>query len=60
MELSISRAPHYLRRSNDEFEELRETLEAANQRKAPMLVTETDDHKIIDVRPLHESAEAFD
>jgi hypothetical protein len=58
VELIISHAPHYLRRSNDLFEELRATLEAARDRNTPLLVTETEDHEIVDVRPLDEPAES--
>jgi hypothetical protein len=57
VELIISHAPHYLLRSNEDFERLRKILEAACERSTPMLVTETDDHEIVDVRPAVESAE---
>ena len=58
VELVISHAAHYLRRSNDDFEELREILEAAHRRQSPLLVTETDDHEIVDARPPADAAEA--
>jgi sugar phosphate isomerase/epimerase len=52
VELVISHARHYLRKSNPRFEELRKALEAARAAQAPVLVTETlNEHEIIDVRP---------
>ncbi len=58
VELVISHGRHVLRDSSPRFQELRETLEAAKERNAPVLVTETDEHEIVDVRALDESAEA--
>ena len=52
MELVISHAKHFLRRSNPDFAQLLETLERARASKALVAVTETEDHDIIDVRPL--------
>jgi hypothetical protein len=57
VELVISHGRHVLRQSNPRFRELRETLETARERNAPVLVTETDEHEIVDVRELDESAE---
>jgi hypothetical protein len=51
VELVISHARHYLRRSNPRFDELRDALERARREQTPVLVTETlDEHEIIDVR----------
>jgi len=51
VELVISHARHYLRRSRPRFEELRAALEDAREHQTPVLVTETlDEHEIIDVR----------
>lgn len=53
VELIISHAKHYLRRTNPDFQELLNTLQAANEQRTMVLVTETpDQHEIIDVRPL--------
>jgi hypothetical protein len=57
VELVISHGRHVLRQSNPRFRELSETLETARERNAPVLVTETDEHEIVDVRELDESAE---
>jgi hypothetical protein len=58
VELVVSHARHYLRRFNPDFDELRQTLEAALEHGTPVLVTETlDEHEIIDVRPLDEPTE---
>jgi hypothetical protein len=56
IELVVSHARHRLRRSNPDFDELRESLEAARESGEPMLVTETDDHEIVDVRRADETA----
>jgi len=52
VELVISHAKHFLRRSNPDFPQLLETLERARANKTLVAVTETEDHDIIDVRPL--------
>jgi hypothetical protein len=53
VELIISHARHHLRRSNPDFQQLFNALQAARQRGTTVLVTETRDaHEIIDVRPL--------
>ena len=53
VELEISHARHFLRRSNPDFEELRRTLEEAREKGSPILVTETlEQHEIIDARPV--------
>ncbi len=59
VELIISHAPHYLFRSNEDFDELRKTLEVAKERQATVLVTETDEHEIVDIRPVDESPESL-
>jgi hypothetical protein len=51
VELIVSQARHYLRRDNSEFEELLKVLRSAREEGSPVLVTETDAHDIIDVRP---------
>jgi hypothetical protein len=56
IELVVSHARHRLSRSNPDFDELRERLEAAHESGEPMLVTETDDHEIVDVRRADETA----
>jgi hypothetical protein len=51
VELVISQARHFLRRSNPDFDELRAMLETALKQGTTVLVTETrDEHDIIDVR----------
>jgi sugar phosphate isomerase/epimerase len=53
VELIISHARHFLRRSNPDFEEFREVLEGARQSGTSVLVTETlVEHEIIDARPV--------
>jgi len=55
VDLIVSQARHYLRTSNQQFEEFRRLLETARDTRTPVLVTETlDDHEIIDVRPTGE------
>jgi hypothetical protein len=51
VELEISHARHTLRRSNPDFEELLSTLREAQAKGGAWIITETDDHEIIDVRP---------
>ncbi len=53
VELLISQARHYLRRTHPDFQHLQETLQAARAQGSQVVVTETPDtHEIIDVRPL--------
>src|SRR5574337_709434 len=49
--LEMSSARHVLDRTNPDFDEMLKALRAAGQSKAFMIVTETDNHEIIDVRP---------
>jgi hypothetical protein len=51
VELEISHARHVLRRSAPDFDELAQTLRAAEGKGNTWIVTETDEHDIIDVRP---------
>lgn len=52
VELEISHARHYLRRTQSDFERMRATLEQSRRDKSPVLVTESlDSSAIIDVRP---------
>ncbi len=52
VELSVSHAHHYLRRTNPDFQRLLDALRAAEQQQTAVLVTETlDGDEIIDVRP---------
>jgi hypothetical protein len=56
VELYISHAKHFLRRSNPEFQQMLSTLEAARDHGTAVIVTDTpDNHEIIDVRPLPSS-----
>jgi hypothetical protein len=53
VELIISHAKHYLRRSNPDYDQLLRTLETARKDGATVAVTETPTtHEIIDVRPV--------
>ena len=52
VELVISQAKHFLRRSNPDFQQLLATLERARTNKTLVAVTETEDHDIFDVRPM--------
>ncbi len=54
VEFIISQAAHYLRRANPDFDELQTALQTAQEEGGAVLVTETDNHEIIDVRPLPE------
>jgi hypothetical protein len=56
VELVISQAKHFLRRSHPDFEAMLAILERARIRKTLVAVTETEDHDIIDVRPMAGSA----
>jgi hypothetical protein len=52
VELTISQARHYLKRTNPEFQQLLNALQDAKEKGTEVLVTETiDTHEIIDVRP---------
>jgi hypothetical protein len=51
VELEISQARHRLKRGHPDFGDLLETLRAARKSGARLVVTETDDHEIIDARP---------
>lgn len=52
VELTISQARHYLRGDQPNFAELLELLKDAQEKQTSVIVTETDDHQIIDVTPL--------
>jgi hypothetical protein len=54
VELFVSQAPHHVRRGNPEMDELRRTLETALEGRLPVLITETDEHDIVDARLLEE------
>jgi IS5 family transposase len=57
VDLKVSHGRHYLRRSNPDFEQLREALENARKRGTPVLVTETiNEHEIIHVQPVVQPA----
>ena len=59
VELVISHARHYLRRTNADFDQLLKTLQTARDQGMPVAVTETPtEHEIIDVRLLPTSPEA--
>ena len=61
VELVISQAKHYLRRSHPDFDALLALLEQARATKAMVAVTETEAHDIIDVRLLGgQSVTAFE
>lgn len=49
--LEMSSARHVLNRKNPDFDEMLKTLRTARESKALMIVTETDKHEIIDIRP---------
>ena len=52
VDLIISHGRHYLRRSNPNFESLRDALDNARKRGTPVLVTETlNEHEIIHIQP---------
>lgn len=51
VELEISHTRHLLRRSAPDFDELLRTLREAEGKNSFWIVTETDEHDIIDVRP---------
>src|SRR5947207_11953214 len=54
VELTSSHARHLLARKNPEYATLIDALRAAQTKNAPVIVTETDNHEIIDVRPSSE------
>jgi hypothetical protein len=54
VELTNSHARHLLARKNPDYATLLDALRAAQAKNAPVIVTETDDHEIIDVRPSSE------
>jgi len=59
VELIISAARHYLRRTNPDYKNLLKTVENAQKTGMPVLVTESRDrHEIVDVRPLPETMAA--
>lgn len=51
VELIVSQARHYLQRTRANFRELLNALNSARRQKSTAIVTEIDDHQIIDVRP---------
>ncbi|MEI6333905.1 MAG: hypothetical protein WCS87_05055 [Methylococcaceae bacterium] len=51
VELEISSARHTLSPGNPNFDSLQTSLEDARQHHVLVIVTETEDHEIIDVRP---------
>lgn len=54
VELIISHARHYLRNKHPDFKELLNTLKTAQKKRTKVIVTESDDNEIIDIRPLTE------
>ena len=52
VELIISHAKHFLRGSHNNFQKLREILQDAQKKGTHVLVTESDENDIIDVRPI--------
>jgi hypothetical protein len=50
VEIAPSHARHVLRRSVPDFEELEQQLRDAMARREPVILTEDDDHEILDVR----------
>ena len=51
LDLIISHARHYLQRTQANYREWLDGLDSARRQKSPVIITETDDHQIIDVRP---------
>ena len=51
VELELSHARHVLRRTADDAAEIERLLRGAIRTRTPVVVTETDAHEIIDVRP---------
>ena len=54
IELIISHARHYLRSKHPDFRELLKTLKTAQEKRMKVIVTESEDNEIIDVRPVTE------
>lgn len=54
VELIISHAQHYLRNKHPDFKELLDTLKTAQEKGTTVIVTESDDNEIVDVRLLTE------
>lgn len=52
VELELSHARHVLRRGFPDAPEIEKTLRDALATRTPLVITETDEHEIIDVRPL--------
>ncbi|MDX0177376.1 protein-glutamine glutaminase family protein [Sinorhizobium meliloti] len=50
VELQVSQGRHFLKRSSPDFQRLRDALENARKRETGVMVTETDEREIIDVR----------
>ena len=50
VELVISHARHVVRKGNPEFHELLKVLQDAHQKDLPVIVSENDQHEIVDVR----------
>lgn len=50
VELEMSHALHLLRYDAEDFDELRQRLRRAVETREPVIVSETDEHEIIDVR----------
>jgi hypothetical protein len=51
VELELSHARHLLRRTTDDAADIEKLLREAIRTRMPVIVTETDAHEIIDVRP---------
>ena len=57
VELVVSHAVHFVRRSNPNYDELVKELRRAQKSQSRVLVTETlDSHEIVDVRPVRRRA----
>jgi len=54
IDLTNSHARHLLARKNPDYAALLDALRSAQSKNAALIVTETDDHEIIDVRPSSE------
>jgi len=57
VELIISHAKHFLRSKHPDFQRFLKILQDAQRQGTQVLVTESDENEIIDVRPLGETAE---
>lgn len=60
VELIISSALHFIRKNNPNFSKLLKALQDAKAKDIPVIVTENDDHEIIDVRMNLESEKGGD